>query len=133
MNLDLSSNLIRWIQTYLQLTKPMAYLIEVIFGLEKPMLMMCPKLDKDITVAQQQTDESVRQILALARRYNVAAEDLKTDYISVDMLYSTNLVDDEDNSAAREKKVKREFLGYSVSVASEPGRGATFTVRLPLG
>jgi uncharacterized protein YggE len=82
---------------------------EVVFNLE------VTKLDKEITVAQQQTDESVRQILALARRYSVAAEDVKTDYISVNMLYSTDLVDDEDNSAAREKKVKREFLGYSVS------------------
>jgi uncharacterized protein YggE len=83
---------------------------EVVFNLE------VSKLDKEITVAQRQTDESVRQILALARRYNVPAEDVKTDYISVDMRYSTDYVDDdEDSSAAKPKRVKREFLGYSVS------------------
>jgi len=83
---------------------------EVVFDLE------VTKLDKDLTVAQQQTDESVRQILALARRYNVPAQDVQTDYISVNMSYSTDLVDeDEDSSAVKAKKVKREFLGYTVS------------------
>src|SRR5437660_4662473 len=83
---------------------------EVVFDLE------VTKLDKDITVAQQQTDESVRQILVLARRYNVPAQDVQTDYISVNMSYSTDLVDDdEDSSAVQAKKVKREFLGYTVS------------------
>jgi uncharacterized protein YggE len=83
---------------------------EVVFNLE------VTKLDKDITVAQQQTDESVRQIIALAHRYNVPAQDVKTDYISVNISYSTDLVDDdEDNSAVKTKKVKREFLGYTVS------------------
>lgn len=83
---------------------------EVVFDLE------VTKIDKDISAAQQQTDESVRQILALARRYNVPAQDVKTDYISVQMRYSTDDAgEDEDGSNARAGKVKREFLGYSVS------------------
>lgn len=69
------------------------------------------RLDKEITAAQQQTDESVRQILALARRYNVPAQNVKTNYITVEMKYTTDLLDDDDD----EKKVKRELVGYEVS------------------
>jgi hypothetical protein len=75
---------------------------EVVFNLE------VSKLDKDLTVAQRQNDESVRQILTLARRYNVPAEDVKTDYVSVEMRFSTDYVDDdEDSSGAKPKRVKR--------------------------
>lgn len=79
---------------------------EVFFNLE------VMRLDKDIGVAQQQTDESVRQILSLSRRFGVAAQDVKTDFISVEMKYSTDLVDEDDSD---EKTVKREFLGYEIS------------------
>lgn len=79
---------------------------EVIFSLEVEMV------DKDLSVAKQQNDESVRQVLALARRFKVAQQDVKTDYISVEMKYSTDLVEDRD---ADEKKVKRVFVGYAVS------------------
>ena len=37
MNLNLSSSLIHWILTYLQLTKFITNLIEVAFGLQKPL------------------------------------------------------------------------------------------------
>lgn len=71
------------------------------------------KTDKDLQAAKRQNDESVRQILALARRFNVAPQDVKTDYISVEMKYSTDLVGDDSDDDAR--KVRREFVGYEVS------------------
>lgn len=80
---------------------------EVNFSLE------VTKLNRDLTEAQKQMDDSVREILALARRFDVLQQDVKTDYISVEMKYSTDLVDDEDD--AKVKKVKRELLGYEVS------------------
>ncbi|HYH86717.1 MAG TPA: SIMPL domain-containing protein [Pyrinomonadaceae bacterium] len=79
---------------------------EVNFSLE------VTKLNRDLTEAQKQNDDSVRDILALARRFDVPPQDVKTDYISVEMKYSTDLVDDEEDDA---KKVKRELLGYEVS------------------
>ncbi|HEX8473554.1 MAG TPA: SIMPL domain-containing protein [Pyrinomonadaceae bacterium] len=75
---------------------------EVVFTLE------VEKTDKDLAVAKQQNDESVRQILALARRFGVAQQNVKTDYISVEMKY-TDVDDDGD------KKTRREFVGYEVS------------------
>ncbi len=80
---------------------------EVIFSLE------VIKLDRDLAAAQSQNDESVRQVLALARRFDVPQQEVKTDYISVEMKYSTDLVDDDDDATAR--KLKREFIGYEVS------------------
>jgi uncharacterized protein len=80
---------------------------EVIFNLE------VVKLDRDLAAAQAQNDEAVRQVLALARRFDVPQQEVKTAYISVEMKYSTDLVDDDDDEAA--KKVKREFVGYEVS------------------
>ena len=46
MNLNLSSNLILWILTYLQLTKLITSLMEVAFGLQKPLLMMIIPIPK---------------------------------------------------------------------------------------
>jgi uncharacterized protein YggE len=86
---------------------------EVVFNLE------VSKVDKDLALAQQQTDESVRQILALARRYKVGPQDMQTEYISVGMRYNTDVVDDDESSdstsAATLKKIKREFIGYATS------------------
>ncbi|HEX8352497.1 MAG TPA: SIMPL domain-containing protein [Pyrinomonadaceae bacterium] len=76
---------------------------EVVFDLD------VVRLDKDINAARQQADESVTQILALARRYGVPPQNVKTDYISVGMKYNTDLLDED------EKKLKREFAGYEVS------------------
>lgn len=70
------------------------------------------KLDKDMSIAQRQTDESVRQLLALARRFNIPAQDVKTDYISVEMKYETQ-VNDDDMPGVR--RTRREFSGYEVS------------------
>ncbi len=70
------------------------------------------RLDKDIDTARRQADDSVAQILALARRYGVPQEGVKTDFITVGMRYTTDLLDGDDED---EKKVKREFVGYEVS------------------
>jgi hypothetical protein len=70
------------------------------------------RLDKDVDAARRQADDSVTQILALARRYDVPAQNVKTDFITVGMKYNTDLVDDDDEDS---KKVKREFVGYEVS------------------
>ena len=70
------------------------------------------RLDKDINVARRQADDSVAQILALARRHDVPAQNVKTDFITVGMKYTTDLLDGDDED---EKKVKREFVGYEVS------------------
>jgi hypothetical protein len=77
---------------------------EVVFDLD------VVRLDKDLNAAREQTDQSVRQILELARRYDVPQQNVKTDFITVSMKYNTDLVDDED-----EKKLRREFLGYEVT------------------
>jgi len=76
--------------------------------------LIVEKIDKDLSAAKEQNDESVRQILALARRFRIAPQDVKTDYISVDMKYTTDLSEGvEDSDATR--KVKREFVGYEVA------------------
>ena len=67
-------------------------------------------IDKDILAAQRRTDDSVRQVLAIARRHNVAEADVQTSYVSVAPKYN---VDDLDYEQRR--SVKREFLGYQVS------------------
>lgn len=74
---------------------------EAVFALE------VEKTNKDLAVAKQQNDESVRQLLALARRFKVAPHDMKTDYISVEMRFT-----DVD---ANGKKIKPQFTGYEVS------------------
>jgi hypothetical protein len=70
------------------------------------------RLDKDLPTAQRLNDESVRQILAIARRFNVPAADMKTDFISVEMKYSTGREDDDDEDR---RPAGREFIGYEVS------------------
>src|SRR6266550_7363093 len=67
-------------------------------------------VDKDMLAAQRRTDESVRQVLAIARRNNVKAEDVQTSFISVQPKYNT-----DDLEYAARQSVKREFVGYQVS------------------
>lgn len=69
--------------------------------------------DKDLSVAKAQNDASVRRILSLAGRFDVLAGDVKTDYISVDMKYTTDLAGELD--ADERRKLRREFVGYEVS------------------
>jgi uncharacterized protein YggE len=67
-------------------------------------------VDRDMLVASKKTDDSVRQILALARKNSVKPEDVQTSQISVQPKYNTDdLPYDERN------KVKRVLIGYEVS------------------
>ncbi|HEX5704632.1 MAG TPA: SIMPL domain-containing protein [Pyrinomonadaceae bacterium] len=67
-------------------------------------------VDKDMLVANNKTDESVKQILAIARKYGVKPEDVQTSQISVQPKYNT---DDMEYEARR--GVKRVLIGYQVS------------------
>lgn len=67
-------------------------------------------IDKDMLIAKDKTDASIREILAIARRNGVKDEDVQTSYISVEPKYN---VDDLDYEARR--GVKREFVGYQLS------------------
>ena len=67
-------------------------------------------VDKDMLIAKNKTDASVREVLAIARRNNVKDEDVQTSYISVEPRYN---VDDLDYEQRR--GVKRVFVGYQVS------------------
>lgn len=58
-------------------------------------------VDKNLRAARAQTDERVRRLVELTRRYGVAERDLQTDYIRVEPRYRGN-----DES--------RLFLGYAV-------------------
>ncbi len=76
---------------------------EVVFNIE------IEKTDKDLGVAKNLNDESVRKVLALARRYNIEPQDVQTDYISVEPKYS------DDEARADDRKSPRVFIGYAVS------------------
>ena len=67
-------------------------------------------VDKDMLAAKKKTDDSVKQVLALARKNNVKDEDVQTSYISVEPKYNTDDLDYEQR-----RGVKREFVGYQVS------------------
>ncbi|MGB7926006.1 MAG: SIMPL domain-containing protein [Pyrinomonadaceae bacterium] len=73
---------------------------EVVFNIE------IENLDKDIVVAKRANDEGVKKVLALAHSYQIESQNIKTDYISVEPRYSTDL------SLSTKP---REFLGYEVS------------------
>lgn len=90
---------------------------EVVFSLD------VTKTDKDLQIAKRTNDEAVSKVLELARRFAVAAQDVKTDSISVDMKYESvrdvkKRVYDEDGDEVGTKV----FRGYEVS--------KTVTVRL---
>ena len=67
-------------------------------------------VDKDMLVAKNKTDESVKQVLAIARRNNVPDENVQTSYISVEPKYNIDDLDYEQRRA-----VKRELIGYQVA------------------
>jgi uncharacterized protein YggE len=67
-------------------------------------------VDRDMLVANKKTDDSVKQILAIARRNNVKPEDVQTSQISVQPKYNTDDLDYEQRN-----KVKRVLIGYEVS------------------
>ena len=67
-------------------------------------------VDKDMVVAGKRTDESVKQILAIARKNNVKPEDVQTSHISVQPKYNT-----DDLPYESRDKVKRVLVGYEVA------------------
>ena len=77
---------------------------EVVFTLD------VDSVDKDMLVAKKKTDDSVKEVLAIARRNNVKAEDVQTSHISVQPKYNTDDLDYEQR-----RTVKRVFVGYEVS------------------
>jgi uncharacterized protein len=74
------------------------------------------KLDKELSVAKRQNDESIARILELTRRFAIAPQDVKTDYISVNMKYEsireakTKIYNEDGDEVG-----KRIFKGYEVS------------------
>ncbi|MDQ1522296.1 MAG: uncharacterized protein QOE47_220 [Pyrinomonadaceae bacterium] len=58
-------------------------------------------LNKDLKIAKAQTDERLKQLVELTRKYKVAPEDMQTDYIKLEPRYRGN-------------NETRTFLGYWV-------------------
>lgn len=58
-------------------------------------------LNRDLKLAKAQTDERLKKLVELTRRYNIAAEDIQTNYVSVEPRYRGN-------------NETRQFLGYAV-------------------
>jgi len=77
---------------------------EVVFTLD------VESVDKDMLTAKKRTDDSVREVLAIARKNNVKAEDVQTSHIDVTPKYNTDDLDSEQR-----RGVKRVFVGYEVS------------------
>jgi hypothetical protein len=75
---------------------------EVVFNVE------VENTDKDLPTAKRMNDERVGKILTLARSYQIAPQNLQTDYISVEMKYS-------DEEESDDKKAQKVFVGYAVS------------------
>ncbi|MBD0369875.1 MAG: SIMPL domain-containing protein [Pyrinomonadaceae bacterium] len=71
------------------------------------------KLDKDLMAAKEQNDQSVRRIMELARRYNIAPQDVQTDYISVEPKYHEER--SPVGSINDRVEIKQIFDGYQVS------------------
>jgi len=67
-------------------------------------------LDRDMLVANKRTDDSVKQILAIARKNNVKPEDVQTSQINVQPKYNT-----DDMPYDERNKVNRVLIGYVVS------------------
>jgi uncharacterized protein YggE len=67
-------------------------------------------VDRDMLVANNKTDDSVKQVLSIARKNNVKPEDVQTSQISVQPKYNT-----DDMPYDERNKVKRVLIGYQVS------------------
>lgn len=83
---------------------------EVVFSLD------VTKLNKDLQVAKRLNDETVSKVLELTRRFSVEPQNVKTDYVSVEMKYESirdakKKVYDEDGDEIGTKI----FKGYQVS------------------
>lgn len=83
---------------------------QVVFSLD------VTKRNKDMNIAKREADATLAKILELTRSFGVKPENVKTDYISVDMRYQflrdpKNRIFDEDGDEIG----TRTFLGYDVS------------------
>jgi uncharacterized protein YggE len=72
--------------------------------------LVVENVDQDMVVANKKTDDSVRQILLIARKHNVKPEDVQTSHISIQPKYNT---DDLEYEARR--NVKRVLIGYEAA------------------
>jgi uncharacterized protein YggE len=72
---------------------------EVVFNLN------ATTVDKNLLTAQQKTDQVVRNVLELARKYQIPATQVQTGYINLQERFS-------DEAATRQPRV---FVGYAVS------------------
>lgn len=72
---------------------------EVVFNLS------ASTVDKDLAAAQRKTDEIVRNVIALARKYQVPPTQIQTGHITLEERFS-------DEAATRRPRV---FIGYAVS------------------
>jgi uncharacterized protein YggE len=63
--------------------------------------VMVQTLNRDLKIAKAQTDERLKKVIELARKYKVAPEDMQTDYIKLEPRY-------------RGGNETRTFLGYAV-------------------
>jgi uncharacterized protein YggE len=70
------------------------------------------KVNKDLLVAKEENDRSVRSIMELTRRYNVAQQDVQTDYIAVTPRYREAR---RRGAVVGEEEAERIFEGYEVS------------------
>jgi uncharacterized protein YggE len=70
------------------------------------------KVNKDLLVAKEENDRSVRSIMELTRRYNIAQQDVQTDYIGVSPKYREVR---RRGAVVGEEEAERIFEGYEVS------------------
>jgi uncharacterized protein YggE len=66
--------------------------------------------DKDLILAKRKTDESVKEVFAIARKNKINQDDVQTSYISVEPKYNT-----DDLEYDQRRDVKKQFIGYQVS------------------
>lgn len=83
---------------------------EVVFTLD------VTKRNKDMNIAKREADAALTKIIELTRTFGIRPENVRTDYISVDMRYQfvrdpKNRIFDEDGDEIG----TRTFLGYDVS------------------
>ena len=67
-------------------------------------------IDRDISTANKKTDDSIKQILAIARKHHVSSDDVQTSHINIQPKYNT---DDLEYEARR--NVKRVLIGYEAA------------------
>lgn len=85
---------------------------------EATLTLVVTKTDKELSVAKLANDEAVRKVLDVARRFSIAPQNVKTDFITVEMKYdyvrdpSARVYDANGSELA-----KKLFRGYDVSKA----------------